>query len=315
MTTPSEDDDDLPQQAIPVPVASSFQEQLVRSLQDMFSASSAFCLLLGRHTRAYASGFRRDGADGQALYDGEPFLRTLSYGAPTDGRFIRPLSELASAADAEKEALDRYFGKPPAVDQAAPLVVFLQNEAVCGLVGLSGRGTERPFTETDLRRLEEFAPIVLAGAGAQLAAEELELEGIALRALGRGSGGYLLIDCEKKRVMWAASRERPIEWQEDIAKVEHFIVGGAEGWLAARASDDILPTPFKLPIGLMTAAAEIDETVLGVNRCLAARVQAAMHVPISDLSSRERTVARLLVPDRAHRPDVRAARIQEARCV
>jgi DNA-binding NarL/FixJ family response regulator len=95
--------------------------------------------------------------------------------------------------------------------------------------------------------------------------------------------------------MWAACREQPISWNEDIAPIEHFIVAGAEGWLSARASDEILPTPFKLPIGLMTGAAEIDEPVLGAARCLAARVQAPRHAPISDLSSRERTIARLLV--------------------
>jgi DNA-binding CsgD family transcriptional regulator len=178
------------------------------------------------------------------------------------------------------------------------LLLFMHEGGVLfGLAGLERRASEGEFTEADKTGLEGVAPFIVAGARAQLQYDELSREAAALRSLGKVSGIIYVVDRDKKRVVWAADRERGVDWDEDVEPFEDQLVDAVETSLAARARGDALPTPPRLPTGSVVAVARIDDDpVFGGARCAAVRVEAPQRpAAIEGLSKREREIARLLV--------------------
>ena len=102
---------------------------------------------------------------------------------------------------------------------------------------------EKALMENDVATLDALASFIMAGARTQLAYDELAREASCLRALGGVSGALYVIDRDAKQVIWAADRERGIDWEEDVVKVEDTLVNAAERLLASRARGEALPTP------------------------------------------------------------------------
>lgn len=180
------------------------------------------------------------------------------------------------------------------------LLLFLHEGGVLfGVCGLERRDSDPPFEARDAERLEALAPFVISAARAQLSYDELSREAAALRALGKITGTIFAVDRDKKEVIWAANRERGVEWQTDVVPVCGHIVDAAEQFLAAKARGDALPTPPRLPEGTVIAVAKIEgDPVFGGARCAVLRVEpteqkGASHMDM--LSRREREIARLLV--------------------
>jgi DNA-binding CsgD family transcriptional regulator len=111
------------------------------------------------------------------------------------------------------------------------------------------------------------------------------------------TGVLYVVDRDRRRVVWAADRERGIDWEEDVLPIEEVLVDATERQLEARHRDDPLPTPPRLPTGTVVAVARLDdEPVFGGARCVALRLQPPNKpAPIEGLSKREREIARLLV--------------------
>jgi len=180
------------------------------------------------------------------------------------------------------------------------LLLFLHEGGVLfGLAGLERRPSDPPFDARDAERLEALAPFVISAARAQLSYDELSREASVLRALGKITGTLYAIDRDKKEVVWAANRERGVEWSADVAPIAGHIVDAAEQFLEAKKRGDALPTPPRLPEGTVVSVAKIEgDPVFGGARCAVLRVEpteqkGASHM--DSLSKREREIARLLV--------------------
>jgi DNA-binding CsgD family transcriptional regulator len=178
-------------------------------------------------------------------------------------------------------------------------VLFFLHEGgvLFGLAGLERREAEGEFTLEDVERLEALGPFVAAGARAQIAYDELSREAVALRAFSKVSGTLFVVDRERKKVLWAANRDRGIEWDTDVGPIEDHVVDAAEQSLQARAKDQALPTPPRLPTGAVVAVAKIEgDPVFNNAKCAIVRVEPQDRAaPIEGLSKREREIARLLV--------------------
>ncbi len=137
---------------------------------------------------------------------------------------------------------------------------------------------------------------MVAGVRAQMAYDELSREAVALRAFSKISGTLFVVDRERRKVVWAANRERGIEWDAEVVPIAESIVDAAEQSLAARAKGDAIPTPPRLPAGAVVGVAKIDgDPVFGGAKCAVIRVEPQDKAPIEGLSRREREIARLLV--------------------
>jgi DNA-binding CsgD family transcriptional regulator len=178
------------------------------------------------------------------------------------------------------------------------LLFFLHEAGVLfGLAGLERRAAEGEFTPADVSALESLGAFVVAGVRTQLAYDELSREAVALRAFSKVSGSLFVIDRERRTVVWAANRDRGIEWETDVVPIADHIVDAAEQSLAARAKGDAIPTPPRLPSGAVVGVAKIDgDPVFGGAKCAVIRVEPQdKPQPIEGLSKREREIARLLV--------------------
>lgn len=178
------------------------------------------------------------------------------------------------------------------------LLFFLHEGGVLfGVAGLERRKADGPFTDEEVARLEALGPFVVAGARAQLAYDEPSREAAALRAFSKVRGTLYVIDRERRRVVWAANRERGVDWRTDVTPIEEHIVAAAEQSLEAKANQAAIPTPPRLPSGAVVAVAKSDgDPVFNGARCAILRVEPqAEPAPIEGLSKREREIARLLV--------------------
>ncbi|MBX3230394.1 MAG: helix-turn-helix transcriptional regulator [Labilithrix sp.] len=178
------------------------------------------------------------------------------------------------------------------------LLFFLHEGGVLfGLAGLERREGEGEFTQADVEKLEALGPFVAAGARAQIAYDELSREAVALRAFSKVAGSLFVVDREKRKVIWAANRDRGIEWDADVQPIEDHIVDAAEQSLQARAKQEALPTPPRLPAGAVVAVAKVEgDPVFNNAKCAILRVEPQdKAAPIEGLSKREREIARLLV--------------------
>ena len=177
--------------------------------------------------------------------------------------------------------------------------MFLHEGGVLfGVCGLERKADEGAFTDEEVATLDGLASFIMAGARAQLAYDELAREASCLRALGNVSGALYVIDRDAKQVVWAADRERGIDWEQDVAPIEDALANAAERLIDARARGEALPTPPRLPNGSVTAVAKIDdEAVFSKMRVAVMRIEPVgeQGTAMDTLSRREREIARLLV--------------------
>ncbi|MDB4940549.1 MAG: hypothetical protein JWP97_83 [Labilithrix sp.] len=278
---------------------SSFRRRVMDAMRQLVPASGAFFCFGTEDTRAYADSSRVVDGTASALKGGSPRL-TAAFGFETKSvvettRRVYVVSELYP--DEERMKLP-YFAAHASDGMKHALLFFLHEGGVLfGLAGLERRAGEGDFTAAEVLTLERLGSFVVAGVRGQIAYDELSREAVALRAFSKVSGTLFVIDREHRKVVWAANRERGIEWETDVVPIAEHIVDAAERSLEARAKGEALPTPPRLPSGAVVGVAKIDsDPVFGGVKCAVIRVEAQEKAaPIEGLSKREREIARLLV--------------------
>jgi DNA-binding CsgD family transcriptional regulator len=280
---------------------SSFRRRVVDAMRDLVPAAGAFCFFGKDDARAYTDATRLVDGVATSVKDSGRTRLSAAFGFDPKSVVTSPRRAYGSA---ELWPESERIGLPYFRDCSAPdgfvrgLLLFLHEGGVLfGLAGVERREREGAFGEEDKRVLEELGPFVVAGARAQLQYDELSHEAVALRALGKMSGIVYVVDRDTKRVVWAADRERGIDWEEDVEPIEPQVVDAAERWLSARARKEALPTQPRLGSGMVVAVSRIDgDPVFGGARCVAVRVEGAQKpTPMEGLSKREREIARLLI--------------------
>ena len=286
----------------------SFRRRIIDALRDLVPSPAGFCFVgkddgraFGDATRVVDGSARRMDAPDVALGATAGTRLSAAFGFDPKSvvagvRRVYQSDELWPAKERKALPYFKQFSEPEGLTQA--LLLFVHEGGVLfGLAGVERRASDPDFTTRDLRALEDLAPFLVAGARAHQQYHELTREAAALRALGKVSGVVYVVDRDRKRVLFAADRQRGLDWDEDVAPIEEAIVESAEQWLAARARGDALPTPPRLPNGVVVAAVRIDgDPVFEGARCAAIRVKVKERAQVIEgLSKRERDVARLLV--------------------
>jgi DNA-binding CsgD family transcriptional regulator len=295
----------------------SFRRRVVDALRSVVPAHAGFCFLGRGDGRAISDATRvvGDNRVGIALGPDVRLAKAFSF-TPSDVCATMRRAYLATELYPEWQAVP-YFAEnalgekcgekggengrekdaKPAASSA--LVIFLHEGGVLfGVCGLERSADEGAFTDADLETLDGLASFIMAGARAQLAYDELAREASCLRALGNVSGALYVIDRDAKQVVWAADRERGIDWEQDVSPIEDALVNAAERLLASRARGDALPTPPRLPNGSVTAVSKIDDDpVFAQARVCVVRIEplGEQATAMDTLSRREREIARLLV--------------------
>lgn len=277
----------------------SFRRRVMDAMQKVISAPGAFFCFGTEDSRAYADSSRVvDGAT--VVFRGPDNLRvTQAFGFETKNIVeTQRRAYLARELYPDEERARLPYFAEHAVDGMKDALLFFLHEGgvLFGLAGLERRASEPAFTNDDVQKLEALGGFVVAGIRAQIAYDELSREAAALRAFSKVSGTLYVIDRDRKKVLWAANRDRGVEWEADVLSVADHVVDAAEQSLAARAKGDAVPTPPRLPAGAVVAVAKIDgDPVFGGARCAVLRVEPQDKAPIEGLSKREREIARLLV--------------------
>lgn len=272
-------------------------------MRQVADAPSGF-LCLGRDdVHAYADGIRVLGKEVRVLDAPEGTALTQAFGFDLRSvvetrRRVYLASELFPPEALPELPYFRHNTIGEGVTQA--LLLFLHEGGVLfGLAGLERRSGDEAFSPAEVQALEDLAPFLLAGVRAQLSYEELSREAAALRALTKLQGGLYVVDRDSKKVVWAANRNEGIDWKTDVLPVQDQIVAAAEASLQSKAKNEALPTPPRLPGGVVQGVARLDaEPVFPAARCAVVRIE-----PVDDkatramegLSKREREIARLLV--------------------
>jgi DNA-binding CsgD family transcriptional regulator len=274
---------------------------MIDAMRSLVPASGAFCFLGKEDATAYGSSTRLVDEEARPVHHRSGMRLSSAFGFDPKSVVTSPRRAYLSTElwpESERAFLP-YFQHCSGPDGLVhAMLLFLHEGGILfGLAGLERRAGDGLFGDDDKRALEELAPFSVAGARAQLQYDELSREAAALRALGKTSGLVYVVDRDKKCVIWAADRERGIEWEEDVETIEAQLVDAVEQSLAARARKDALPTPPRLPSGTVASVAEIHgEPVFGGGRCVVVRVESGQRpVAMEGLSKREREIARLLV--------------------
>jgi DNA-binding CsgD family transcriptional regulator len=279
----------------------SFRRRVIDAMRDLVDASGAFCFFGKEDARAYADATRLSDGEARPMSAGAGVRLSFAFGFDPKSVVMSPRRAYLSTELWPEEERGRlpYFQQCSGPDGFVhALLLFLHEGGVLfGLAGIERRSGDGPFVEEDKRTLEKIAPFIVAGARAQHQYDELSREAVALRALGKMTGIVYVVDRDAKRIVWAADRERGIDWDEDVEPIEAQLVDAVESSLAARARKDALPTPPRLPTGAIVSVAKIEgDPVFGGARCAAIRVEGAQRpTPMEGLSKREREIARLLV--------------------
>jgi DNA-binding CsgD family transcriptional regulator len=278
----------------------SFRRRVMDAMRQLVPASGAFICFGTEDARAYGDSSRLVDGSPQGLKSDGAVRLTQAFGFETKSvvettRRVYVANELYP--DDERMKLP-YFASHADSGMKHALLFFIHEGGVLfGLAGLERRDAEGEFTQADVERLEALGPFVAAGARVQIAYDELSREAAALRAFSKVSGTLFVVDRERKKVIWAANRDRGIEWDSDVVPIEDHVVDAAEQSLEARAKQEALPTPPRLPSGAVVAVAKIEgDPVFNNAKCAILRVEPQEKpAPIEGLSKREREIARLLV--------------------
>ncbi len=281
---------------------SSFRRRVVDALRSVVPATAGFCFLGRGDGRAVGDATRvvGDSRVGIALDRNVRLEQAFGF-SPADVCATTRRAYLGTELYASDEGHGvPYFaanGKDESI--ASVLLVFLHEGGVLfGVCGLERTADDGPFKQEDVAVLDGLASFVMAGARAQLAYDELAREASCLRALGGTHGALYVIDRDAKQVIWAADRERGIDWEQDVLAIEDSLVNAAERLLASRARGEALPTPPRLPNGSVTAVSKIDDDpVFAQARVCVVRIEplGEQNTAMDTLSRREREIARLLV--------------------
>ena len=281
----------------------SFRRRVLDAMRQLVNAPAAFLCFGTQDVRAYADSTRL--VDGQPSpirkSDGQRLSAALGFdpkSVATTQRRVYLADELYPASE---RAFLPYFAEHAAGDKLSrALLVFLHEGGVLfGVAGLERRASDPEFTQDDVRKLEQLAPFCVAGGRAQIAYDELTREAAALRALGKIKGTLFIVDRDRQAVVWAIDRERGVDWETDVVPIEKEILQATEQSIEARAKNEPLPTPPRLPDGAVMGVAKVEgDPVFGGARCAVLRVEPtekAQHTVLEGLSRREREIARLLV--------------------
>ena len=279
---------------------SSFRRRVMDAMRQVVPASGAFVCFGTEDARAYADSSRWLDGSVRPLKSDPGVRLTQAFGFETRSvvettRRVYLVSELYPEAEQRKLP---YFAAHASSGMKHTLLFFMHEGGILfGLAGLERREGEGEFTAADVAQLEALGPFVAAGARAQIAYDELSREAVALRAFSKVSGTLFVIDRERRKVVWAANRERGIDWDVDVTPIEDHIVDAAERSLESRAKGEAIPTPPRLPSGSVVAVAKIDgDPVFNNAKCAILRVEPQdKAAPIEGLSKREREIERLLV--------------------
>lgn len=281
----------------------SFRRRVMDAMRQLVPASGAFVCFGTEDTRAYGDSSRLVDGVPRALEGTDGVRLTQAFGFETKSvvettRRVYVASELYPDGERMKLPYWAAHAEPGDKGMTHALLCFLHEGGVLfGLAGLERRASEGPFTDDDVKTLEALGPFVVAGARTQITYDELSREAVALRAFSKVSGTLFVVDRERRKVVWAANRDRGIEWENDVMPIEDHVVDAAEQSLQARAKQEALPTPPRLPSGAVVAVAKIDgDPVFNNAKCAILRVEPQEKAaPIEGLSKREREIARLLV--------------------
>jgi len=281
----------------------SFRRRVIDTMRLLVPAPGAFVCFGTQDARAYGDSTR--------LVDNQPSPIKKSDGVRLSAAFgfdpksVATTLRRAYLADELYPESERarlpYFAEHAAGDQMTrSLLLFLHEGGVLfGLAGLERRASDPPFTPEDAQKLEQLAPFCVAGGRAQIAYDELTREAAALRSLGKIKGTLFIVDRDRQAVVWAIDRERGIDWEQDVVPIEKEIIQATEQSILARAKNEALPTPPRLPDGTVMGCAKIEgDPVFGGARCAVLRVEPtekANNPVLEGLSRREREIARLLV--------------------
>lgn len=278
----------------------SFRRRVMDAMRQLVPASGAFICFGTEDARAYGDSSRLVDGVPHALKDVDGVRLTQAFGFETKSvvettRRVYLANELYP--DDERMKLPYWASHSDSGMKHAILCFLHEGGVLFGLAGLERREADGPFTEDDVKKLEALGPFVVAGARAQITYDELSREAVALRAFSKVSGTLFVVDRERRKVLWAANRDRGIEWENDVMPIEDHVVDAAEQSLQARAKGEALPTPPRLPAGAVVAVAKIEGDPVFYNaKCAILRVEPhEKAAPIEGLSKREREIARLLV--------------------
>ncbi len=281
----------------------SFRRRVIDAMRQLVNAPGAFICFGTQDVRSYADSTR--------LVDGQPSPIRKTEGQRLSGAFgFDPKSVAATQRRAylaeelypetERARLPYFAEHAPGENFTRAILVFLHEGGVLfGVAGLERRATDPEFTPDDVRKLEQLASFVVAGGRAQIAYDELTREAAAIRALGKIKGTLFVVDRDRHTVIWAVDRDRGVDWEVDVVPIEKEILQAVEVSIEARAKNEPLPTPPRLPDGTVMGVAKIDgDPVFGGARCAVLRVEPtekANNPVLEGLSRREREIARLLV--------------------
>jgi|SoiMethySBSTD1v2_1073268.scaffolds.fasta_scaffold04829_14 DNA-binding CsgD family transcriptional regulator len=277
--------------AAAVTAGSEFVGMTVNAIRTVVSASAVCCIVQPNRARMpHGFCYEADGEQPLVLRDGLANLIQTAQARP-GAVYIDSMAD-DSAPPFETGDL---FGHRADGDRA--WVLLRDGEGVVGVVGLARAAGEGNFSDTEKRKLEELAPLLTCGVRAELDSIDARCELATVHALGAGHVTCLLFEPDLERVVWASSRGKSVDWALAIEPVEQLLGRTIEELLEAQTRDEVLPTPPRLPLGMVVAVAPVrDETPFG-SRCIAVGIlpSAEDYSPITLLSARERAVARLLI--------------------
>jgi DNA-binding CsgD family transcriptional regulator len=276
--------------AAAITAGSDFLGTTVNAIRTVVAASAVCCIVQPNRARM-PHGFCYEAEGEQPL-----FLRD-NLTALIDEAQRRPGQVYVDSASRDLgRPFDTYdlFGHRADGDRA--WMVLRDGVGVFGIVGLARGAEEGDFSAAEQQKLEELAPLLNCGLRAELDSIDSRCELAVVRALGANHGTCLLFERDLERVVWASSHGKSVDWTHAIEPVEELLARSIEELLEAQTQDEVLPTPPRLPLGMVVAVAPVADTPFG-SRCIAVGILATAqdYRPIALLSARERSVARLLI--------------------
>lgn len=274
-----------------VTVGSEFVGTTVSAIRTVVGASAVCCVAQPNRARM-PQGFCYEAEGERPLFLRE---RLSSLIEAAQGRVSAVyVDSMAQEATPSFETGD-LFGHRANGDRA--WLLLRDGQGVFAVVGLARSSAEGRFLPAEKRRLEELVPLLTCAVRAELDSIDSRCELATVRALGAGHGTCLLFERDLERVVWASASGKSVDWALAIEPVEQLLARSIEELLEAQMKDEVLPTPPRLPLGMVVAVAPVgDETPFGL-RCIAVGIlgSAEDYSPIALLSARERAVARLLI--------------------
>ena len=279
----------------------SFLRRVIEALRSAAPCTAAFLCFGTDDSRAYADSTRfADGSfTGLAAADGVKLTEALGFDVKSVVFGERSVFDANDLYPVEARQELPYFRDHGLATSHTVLAFLHEGGVLFGVAGLHRAPDQPEFSREEIDRLEGLVRFVVAGARSQLAYDELSREGAALRALAKTRGTVIVVNLDAEKVVWAANRESGISWSEDVLPHEDLLIGAAKELLAAKARSEALPTPPRLPMGIISRVAAFEgDPVFGGAHCVALYLE-----PVDDrrealldhLSRREREIARLLV--------------------